>query len=814
MARHLLLYCQMQVALPEPESELQQAAEAPETVKEARVPFLERRGTRIAAAVILGIVSIGICMVLFFYIKVAHFVDRRLAAGPFADTVDIYSSPCSVAAGDALTVDEVVARLRRSGYTTVKNNPVGWFTVRSNTVEIIPGSGSHTANPPALLEFSRGKLSRIVSAANHTEIRQFELEPQLIANLSGNRERRRLIRFADIPPSLVHAVISVEDKHFFRHSGFDTLRILKAAYVDLKNGRKDQGASTLSMQLARGFWLEPGKHWKRKLEELIITMHMENKLTKQQIFEYYANQVYLGRRATFSVSGFAAGAQAYFGKDVSQLSNAESALMAGLVQRPSYYNPCRYPDRARERRDRVLSLMHHNGYLGDADYRAAIGSPINSCPGGSEGRESQYFVDLVQDEIHAKLNDTEKEGRQIYTTLDPDLQEAAEVAVRVGMEKVDRLLRARKHPALDGQPQVALIALDPRTGEVKALVGGRDYGKSQLDHVLAMRQPGSVFKPFVYAAALNTAIEGGPDVFTTASILNDSASTFYSGGKTYQPGNFHHEFMGNVTMRDALAQSLNVPTVNLASEVGFNKVVQTARRLGLNDAIKPTPAVALGAYEATPLEIAGAYTAFANQGLHVNPAMVSQVRSADGRVLYQHVPETRAALDPRVTFLMVSMLQDVLRRGTGAGVRSLGFTLPAAGKTGTSRDGWFAGFTSELLCIVWVGFDDNHDLNLEGAHSALPIWAEFMNRAAKFRPYRDAKAFRAPTGIQSAQVCAESGELAGPFCTNVRADVFINGTAPAVQCGMHDPHTPTDMAQPIGLTDVAAPRPALIERQD
>ncbi len=799
--------------------ELQQSADPPEGVPPEKsdpvhIPFLERRGTRIAAASILGIVLLGAGVFLFYYIRLAHFIDQRLAEGPFADTVDIYSSPRSVAVGDALTVDELVARLRRSGYTTGKNNPMGWFNVRNSAVEIVPGPKSHSSHAAATLEFSHGTLSRIVSAQNHTELKAFELDPQFITNLSENRERRRLVRFTDIPPSLVHAVISVEDKHFFHHSGFDTLRILKAAYVDVKNGRKAQGASTLSMQLARGFWLEPAKHWKRKLEELIITMHMENRLTKQQIFEYYANQIYLGRRATFSISGFAEGAQAYFGKDLTQITNAEAAQMAGLVQRPSYYNPCRYPDRARERRNRVLSLMRHNGYLGDADYRMAINAPINPCPGGSEGRENQYFVDLVQDEIHAKLNDTESEGRLVYTTLDPDLQQAAEAAVRMGMEKVDKQLRARKRAAQPGQPQVALIALDPRTGEVKAMVGGRNYGNSQLNHVLAMRQPGSVFKPFVYAAALNTAIEGGDAVFTPASLLDDSPSTFYSNGQAYQPANFSHEFMGNVTMRDALAHSLNVPTVSLASQVGYAKVVQTAQRMGLNDAIKPTPAVALGAYEATPLEIAGAYTAFANQGQHVNPAMVSQIRAGDGRVLYRHVPETRAALDPRVTYLMVSMLQDVLSRGTGAGVRSLGFTLPAAGKTGTSRDGWFAGFTSELLCVVWVGFDDNHDLNLEGARSALPIWAEFMTRAAKFRPYRDAKAFRAPSGVQSVQVCAESGELAGPFCSDVRADVFINGTAPAVQCQMHEPHTAAAPSQPAGLTDAVAPKPAFIERRN
>jgi penicillin-binding protein 1B len=323
-------------------------------------------------------------------------------------------------------------------------------------------------------------------------------------------------------------------------------------------------------------------------------------------------------------------------------------------------------------------------------------------------------------------------------------------------------------------------------------VGGRDYGQSQLNHAMAMRQPGSGFKPFVYAAALNTAIEGGASVFTPASVVSDEPSTFYSGDQAYQPGNFHHEFMGDITLRDALAHSLNVATVSLASQVGYRKVVEMARRSGLNDAIRPTPAVALGAYETTPLEIAGAYTTFANQGINVKPSLVSHVSTSDGHRTYHRSAESHAALDPRVNFLLVSMLQDVLRTGTGAGVRSLGFTLPAAGKTGTSRDGWFAGFTSQLLCVVWVGFDDNRELNLEGAHSALPIWAEFMNRAAKFKLYRDAKPFATPSGIVNLQICAESGEMAGPFCSKTRPDVFIAGTQPQTQCTVHDPRIAED----------------------
>uniref|UniRef100_Q024S8 Penicillin-binding protein, 1A family n=1 Tax=Solibacter usitatus (strain Ellin6076) TaxID=234267 RepID=Q024S8_SOLUE len=752
----------------------------PQNPEQITLPFYRRRGVRIAAASILGLCLLCLATFIFYYIKLAHIIDQRLAYGPFAGTTNIFSASHRIAVGDPLTPEEFTAHLVRSGYTSSPNNPEGWYLLHKNTVEVKSPGG------PLVVEFGKGKIAAI-SAPGRAAVSEFELGPELIANLSGNRERRRLVKFADIPPSVVHALVSVEDKRFFEHSGIDFRRCLKAAYVDLRSGHKDQGASTLSMQLARSFWLEPDKRWKRKLEELVMTLHMERKLTKQQIFEYYANQVYLGRRDTFNISGFAEGARAYFDKDLSAIDTSEAAFLAGLVQRPSYYNPYRYPERARERRDLVLLLMRRNHYLSDAEYQAALHAPLRFAPERLNTHQNQYFVDLVRYDLRNHLEETDREGRNIYTTLDPDLQEAAEAAVRIGIEKVDRLLHSH-----GGEPQVALIALDPHTGEVKALVGGRDYGQSQLNHVLAMRQPGSVFKPFVYAAALNTAVAGGHEIFTPTSVVSDEPATFYSGNQVYQPGNFHHEFMGDVTLRDALAHSLNVATVTLASEVGYRNVVQMAQRSGLNNAIRATPSVALGAYETTPLEIAGAYTTFANQGVNVKPASVSYVTTSDGRTIYRNSPESHAALDPRVNYLLVSMLQDVLRMGTGAGVRARGFTLPAAGKTGTSRDGWFAGFTSQLLCVVWVGYDDNRELNLEGARSALPVWAEFMTRAAKFKPYRDAKAFAPPSGIVTVPVCEESGQMAGPFCPRTRSDVFIDGTQPQAQCSLHDPRIAAD----------------------
>lgn len=709
-------------------------------------------------------------IVVFSYIHFSRIIDEQLKAGPFSTTASIYAAPRILSLGQQISIDEIIASLRRAGYEPKEGTSTGWFAVRPGEVEIHPGPDSYFSPDAARIQATAGKITAIRTVKDGRAFNQYQLEPPLITAVAeDNREKRRLVKFDDIPGGLVHALVSVEDKRFFEHNGFDPMRIVKAAWVDFRSHRKEQGASTLSMQLARNFWLEPDKSWKRKFAEMCITMRLEERLSKKQIFEDYSNQVYLGRVGTYSINGFGEGARAFFGKDIKQLNVPEAATLAGMVQRPSYYNPFRNPDRVVERRNVVLSLMKQNKYINQQEYEEAVRTPLKLSTRDLDVVDAPYFIDLVNDELQGETLDQQANGGRVYTTIDLDLQRAAADAVRMGMQYVDEQLRKKaksgkpnskkaEHAAVPASgAQVALVAIDPHTGEIKALVGGRNYTASQLNHALAKRQPGSVFKPFVYAAALNTAVEGGNKLFTPASVVVDEPTAFNFGNQVYQPGNFHNAFYGAVTLRRALAHSMNIATIKVAQMVGFDGVVTMARRAGLNEDIKATPAVALGAYEATPLEMAGAYTVFANRGNYVKPSLISTIRAHDATVIYTHRVEQRPALDPRVAYLMVDMLQEVMRSGTAAGVRSRGFKAPAAGKTGTSHDGWFAGFTSDLLCVVWVGFDDNRELNLEGARSALPIWTEFMKRALQY--YFNARPFPRPEGISSVAICPESGML-------------------------------------------------------
>lgn len=755
------------------------------------VSFLRRRWPPFVLLVVALAAAAGTAVVSYYYVKLAHRIDAKLRRGPFSDTIDLYAAPRTLAVGDAVTVEELVRYLRQCRYSPNRGNRLGWYNLRPDAVEVFPGPESYFAAESGVIRIAQGKITQIISLNDNTERQEYQLEPQLITNVSDkSRSKRRLVRYSEIPRALVEAVISVEDKHFFQHSGFDLFRIAKAAWVDLREGRKEQGASTLSMQLARDLWLDPDKSWRRKAAEFLMALHLEARLSKQQIFEYYANAVYLGRRGTFNIVGFGEGARVFFGEDIGRLTVPQAATLAGMVQRPSYLNPLRYPQRAIERRNIVLWLMRQNGYLTGPQYLAASRSPLALAPAGDGSLDAAapYFIDLVDNELQARFGEGERPASSVYTTLDPILQRYANQAVRVGMESVDKLLRKGKRGALPpNQPQVALVALDPHDGSIKAIVGGRNYGASQLNRVLARRQPGSVFKPFVYAAALDTAVEGGATIFTPASTLLDEPTTFFFANQVYQPGNFGGRFMGEVTLRTALAESLNVATVRLAQMVGFGRVAAIALRCGMPGNLRATPAIALGAYEASPLDVAGAYTVFANQGNYVRPSVLAMVRGQDGAVLYRGKPQTRRALDPRVAYLTVNIMQQVLRSGTGAGVRRLGFLLPAAGKTGTSRDGWFAGFTSELLCVVWVGFDDNRDLNLEGAKSALPIWTGFMKRAQQIRQYGDARPFAVPRGIVMEDICDDSGLLATPQCPETHSEFFVDGSQPVKECPLHGP---------------------------
>ena len=824
----------------------------------------------LAVFLIIGAVFVGVFS--YFWIKYGRLVDRRMASGIFSNAAKIYSRPRLLEVGDKIDAAEVAAELRRAGYTEVdrngspithpdenslparaarsdsaddhKSSPVGHYRLVSGGLEVVPGPQSFHGSEGAVLRFASGKIKSITETSDGgKDLDGYELEPQLLTALfeGQDRSKRELIRFQDIPPVMVNAVLAIEDRRFFQHSGVNYFRLAEAAMVDLREGRHGQGGSTITMQLSRGFFLTPEKTIKRKMREMLIAIELEHKFSKERIFEMYANQVYLGQRGSFTVNGLGEAARAYFNKDVRNLTLPEAALLAGMIQRPNYLSPYKYPKRALDRRNLVLDSMVETGAITAAQAEAAKATPLKLTAPNVEASDAPYFVDLVKDQLTPQFSEEELNNHslRIYTTIDPELQRAAAEAVDIGMKEVDeQVIKRRTHKKKIGKgkdaktevtvdsgpmPQVALVALDPHTGEVLALVGGRNYGLSQLDHALAKRPTGSIFKPFVYAAAVNTAITGetlaestadpetgvvtqGSGVFTPASLIDDSQVSITNGDEVYEPRNYHETFHGEVTARYALAMSLNNATVRLAQEVGFDKVAALARAAGVTSA-RGTPAVALGAYDATPVDMAGAYTVFANGGKHISPLMVRSVRNASGKVLNNYEAESKDVLDPRVAYVLTTMMESVVNSGTGFPVRARGFQAPAAGKTGTSHDAWFAGYTSNLLCIVWVGNDDYTDLKLAGGTTAAPIWAEFMKRAVKLPQYSDTKEFKAPDGVVTAKLDKVTNRLATPSCPDDYTVAFISGTEPKDTCeqGFGDHRGFFTKIFGLGAPPVAAP---------
>ena len=737
----------------------------------------------------------------FCYVKYSRMIDARLSGHVLQNTTQIFSAPEHISDGQAWGADDLVMYLQRVGYRPDNDeNAMGSYTINGNTLDIRPSKISYFNGGNALAVQFNGRVIRTIRPlSGGSDMGVAEIEPELITNLfDSQREKRRPVRYEDLPPMLVQAILSAEDKRFFEHPGFDFIRIFGAAWADVRH-KRIEGASTITMQVARTYFLSTDRTWKRKLAEAMLSFELEQRFNKQRIFEMYANEVYLGNRGSFGIRGFAEASVAYFGKDMRQLTLPECAFLAGLIRAPNYYSVAdRHPERAGQARDRVLTQMQENKYISDDELQEAKKTPLKLVRSSVAGSESPYFVDMVKDHLLEKYSEQDllSNNYRVYTTLDPQLQRAAAAAIENGMKNVDALLqakyaKARKPKAKNTQPeqipqvQAALVALDPRTGEIKALIGGRDYGQSQLNHALAHRQPGSVFKPFVYAAAFNNAVDGAQPVVTPATTVDDEPTVFEFDGQEYTPNNYGERFMGKVTVRQALTNSLNVATVKVAEMVGYGRVVQISRQMGLGSNIRPTPAVALGAYELTPVEVASAYTAFANLGTRAEPFYIKSVVSAGGNSLERYGPNTRMVLDPRVTYLVDSILKDVLNKGTGAQVRAKGFTLPAAGKTGTSRDGWFAGFTNNLVCVIWIGFDDNHDLGLAGGATAAPIWADFMIRATSLPGYRDVKELDKPAGVDSDIIDADTLELATPNCPVTREEVYVAGSGPTQFCELH-----------------------------
>ncbi|HKP11821.1 MAG TPA: PBP1A family penicillin-binding protein, partial [Blastocatellia bacterium] len=798
---------------------------------EARPPLWRRIFTR-KLAFAAAIITLIFCSIFaFFYIRYSALIDARLRGDVVVRTTGIYAAPHTIRQGSGATLASLKSYLDNIGYVDAAkeaDSKRGRYADKGNALEIHSSSDAVINNtrqfPNVLITFgANGKgVNKITDLDSKRNLDQAQLEPEMMTAISNDkaRQKQKLVSYKDLPKDYVNAVVAIEDRQFFNHSGINVRGIARALFRDVSEGQMQEGGSSITQQLVKNFFLTPERTLKRKLQEMMIAVTLETKLNKEEIFQLYANEIYMGQSGSYSINGVGEASSAYFNKDVVNLSLPEAAFLAGIIRGPSLYSPYRDPERARARRNQVLDAMVEAGFIPKEKAEAAKATKLDIVPRQrAVNSDAPYFVDYLQQELlnQGVARDLAKQSFRVYSTVDLDLQRAADKAVADTLTQLDPIFaRRKKNPIPAGTLQAALVAMNPKTGDILAMVGGRDYGQSQLNRAVdANRQPGSVFKPIVYATALNTAYDDQADEkITAASLFMDAPETFlYGRGQTYSPENFGKTYSDqNVSLREGLTHSLNVVTVRVAEKVGYGKVARMAEKLGLP---KPQafPALALGTMEATPLQVAQAYTAFVNGGVRTESAAIKRMTNGNGVTMVESKPETQKVLTPEVAWLMTSIMQDVLNRGTAARARAMGFRAVAAGKTGTSRDGWFAGYTPNLVCVVWVGFDDNSELGLEGAKSALPIWTSFMKQALALRPELGGDSFPKPDSIVSEEIDPTTGMLATDECPTKRTEYFIEGTQPSEPCNGHSGYKPAEhtilgFEWPEGTPDRDSHKPA------
>lgn len=740
---------------------------------------------RLALAGLAGSALLGLALLVagaFLWTEVGERFSGRMWSIPSR----VYSDTTLLYPGQLYSRPEVGRRLRRLGYQEVEAGPraPGQVRARGQDLEVylrdLQLPSYQREGFPVRVSFGETGISAIQRLDNLQPAPFIELEPEEISRFFGpERESRRLVSLSRLPRHLIRAVLAAEDGDFFRHPGIDPWGILRAAYTNLRQRAVVQGGSTITQQLAKSYFLTPERTFSRKLKELLIAFVLEARYKKETILEIYLNEIYLGQNGSASVNGVGEAADHYFGKKAEDLSLPEAALLAGLIKAPNRYNPIHYPELSRTRRDQVLSAMRKRGWISQQELVAAWRRPVRTTSRDSAGRSAPFFTDYLSQQLTAlyPASDLVKLGLSVYTTLDPRVQEAAETALSHGLKRLEeadpRLLRPGEK-----RLQGAVIVMRPKTGQILAMVGGRDYGQTQFNRaVAARRQPGSTFKPFVYLAAL--------DSFTPASWLSNEPKTYRVGGQSWTPKNFDGRAGGQVRFRTALAQSINLPTVDLATRLGLEKVVETARSLGFTAPLSPYPSLALGAFEVTPLELARAYCALAADGVLPFPMSLRGVVDENGRVLERHHVAIKSVTTPAKAYLMSSLLRSVVTQGTARSLANQGIDFPVAGKTGTSndsRDAWFVGYTPELLALVWVGFDDGTSLHSTGAGSALPIWAELMRSI----PWQHSGGwFTMPPGLETREICAEGDS--GQDCSRRINELFLAGSQQAAQARSQAP---------------------------
>lgn len=736
------------------------------SVSDSRRRAFKNRVVRLGFALFIIALAIGADSLARSYQYYSQIIDARLASGYLTSRPGLYAAPRVLQAGQKLSREKLVAALRRAGYLESKASGAwsGSFAITDSTIEIRPGR-----KKPELVQVSYSGDEIIELRGDGILLESFTLEPEILSNdFSSKSGKRELLSYGEIPPVMLHAILAIEDRRFFEHSGVDLNGLARAVLRNAGDERLGQGGSTITQQLVKNTYLSPEKTLERKYAEAMLSVALERRLSKNDIFALYCNEIYLGQRGAVAVRGIKEAARVFFGKELRDLTLAEAATLAGMIQSPAHYSPVRHPEAARTRRNVVLAAMEQNGWITREQNAAASAEEVVVAPASEiDNSLAPYFVDYVN-----RLAESGTSQR-IYTTIDVELQQAAEQALKRQLDRLDAIYAARGL-----KPQAALVALDPHTGDVLAMVGGRNYAESQLNRATdALRQPGSTFKPFVYAAALE-------DGMSPVQLFMDAPRDFvYDRNRTYRPANYGGGYsMGEVTMRTGLIRSLNVVTVDIALQTGLARTANLAARFGLP---RPEryPAMALGTEEVTPLQLAAAYAAFVNDGRRVNPKAIVSV----GEPPAAHaVPvEVDQVVSPTTAYMITNMLTGVIERGTARKARGAVRGTAIAGKTGTSRDGWFVGYSPNLVCAVWIGFDDNKQLGLTGAEAALPAWVDFMNEAVALRPDLGGENFECPEGIKFVEIDSMTGLISTVTCPVRELIAITDRLAPNLECYLH-----------------------------
>ena len=739
----------------------------------------------------------GILLGVWYVRLVEEVVTAKFEGRKWQFPSKIYSDTYLLYPGMTLRSDELLEKLRRLGYRESRDTPRAKGEYRLLNKDALLEIYLHDfiypletfKGFPVRISLHGATAAKIENVDNGEELFSLELEPELVTGLYDRVwEERRLVKLAEAPPLLVPAILAIEDERFYSHRGIDPVAILRASWANLRSGGIVQGGSTLTQQLMKNFFLGDERTLHRKVKEVLMALVAEWKYSKEEILQNYLNEIYLGQKGAQGIFGVWEAAQFYFSKELPDLTIGEMAVLAGLIKAPNRYSPYRSVEAATKRRNIVLAKMLEEKLITRSQYESAVREVVPRRELVKVANDAPFYVDFLKREL-AEIYSHEvltEEGFRIYTSLDLQLQRIAEKALVDGLNRLEESYPYLRKRGEEDHLEGAIVVIKPQTGEIKAMVGGRDYQKSQFNRVFqALRQPGSTFKPFTFLAALMYGSEEGGKKFSPVTLVDDSPFTWSYEGQEWTPRNYKEEYFGTVTFRAALEKSLNSATVRIAKDVGINRVREMAYRLGIDSSLPPLPSMVLGGVEVTPLELGRAFSTLANNGVRTQPLAVKQVVDQGGRVLQKRDIQVEKVITPQLAFMVNYLMKGVMDRGTGRGARLQGFDRPAAGKTGTTndlKDAWFVGYTPELLAVVWVGFDNQSKLGLSGAQAALPIWTEFMKRATAGTPVND---FIPPPGIKIIDIDPASGLRATPRCPQVVREAFLEGEEPSGSCPLH-----------------------------